>query len=70
MGVRPIFICKVVAVADCREKDIYPVALCHRGDRWTQNIKDETEVSAVWPIKVEELKEMDDVFVSWMGIVT
>jgi hypothetical protein len=46
------------------------VALCQSGHRWTQNIKDETKVSAVWPIDVEMIKEMDDVFVPWMGIVT
>ena len=34
-----------------------------RGYRWTQDIKDESEVSAVWLVEVEEIKEMDDVFV-------
>ncbi len=45
-------------------------SLRHRRHLWTQNIEDETEMSAVWPVEVEGIKQVEDMFVPWMTTVT
>ncbi len=37
---------------------IQPVVLRPRKHIWTQNIEDKTEMSAVWPVEVEEIEVM------------
>ena len=37
-------------------------ALHHRRYPGTLNIEDETEMSAVWPVEVEEIKEVENMF--------
>ena len=37
-------------------------ALHHRRYPGTPNIKDETEMSAVWPVEVEEIKKVENMF--------